>query len=773
MVFLCFMVIANVEVEMNTRILSVALTLVLTLGVLFGASPLTARAASSGNIIDLSDAAPPASGNDWIYATDNNGDGVYTITGNNVNLTITGSSVVTTQNDPSKRVVVDGAKGAIAFDNLHIRVPRYTTPDGSRQQPPFELKNGANVEITLVGDNILESYSYGGGNNSAGAALAVPGGTTVTITSTTNGALTAMGGYVHAGIGGIANASFGAININGNAKITATGGEFGAGIGGGYGNTVGGTISIGGGANVTATGDHGGVGIGGGGNAYAGNVGGGGGTIIIGGGAYVMATGEGGGAGIGAGNGGNGTTDITIGDNATVTASGAGGGSGIGGGYVHSTFGGAQTITVTIADNAHVTATGGASGGAGIGTGYSDINSDAKAHTLTVTIGNSATVVATASGTAVLYNNSPGIGLAGENGSGGTAIIDILSPNVTATASTVAGKGYAPAIGSSDPGATITSLTYPVVISGGGSGATPSGSYSATAPLNINAGTKNGYTFDEWTTTSAHVVFDNAASATTFFSIPVDEVTISGPSTAIVNWYEDLSFTDSASYDIPASTAGTAIAAIDVSGGVSGGTAPYAFSADGLPAGISINAATGVISGTPTTAGAKGTATLTVTDSVAATESIKIKYGKISAADVQPVTYQVHTHFGTFAGSGANTARVLGEHSKFLRLEYGGSVVDPANYTTWSGSTYIQLKESHLKTYANGTHYFTAVYSDGRSENIRLDVNVTGGNTGNTGSSSPKTGDDMPLAILLLLCILTVSAMIGAVVFRRLRRTTY
>ncbi|NMA94379.1 MAG: hypothetical protein GX975_06940, partial [Clostridiales bacterium] len=85
----------------------------------------------------------------------------------------------------------------------------------------------------------------------------------------------------------------------------------------------------------------------------------------------------------------------------------------------------------------------------------------------------------------------------------------------------------------------------------------------------------------------------------------------------------------SSAYDIPAWTQGTAIKGIDVSGGASGGTKPYTFSASGLPAGISISSA-GVISGTPTAAGAAGTATITVTDSAGTSRSITISYGKIA-----------------------------------------------------------------------------------------------------------------------------------------------
>ena len=112
-----------------------------------------------------------------------------------------------------------------------------------------------------------------------------------------------------------------------------------------------------------------------------------------------------------------------------------------------------------------------------------------------------------------------------------------------------------------------------------------------------------------------------------------------------------LSFTDSDAYDIPASTVGTAIKEIDVSGGVSGGKTPYTFTATGLPAGISISEA-GVISGTPTAEKAAGTAKITVTDADGDSKEITINYGEIAKpAPEQVATPAISPTGGTYNGT--------------------------------------------------------------------------------------------------------------------------
>ena len=143
----------------------------------------------------------------------------------------------------------------------------------------------------------------------------------------------------------------------GSGSLKATGGKYGAGIGGGnYGSGENITIT---GGRVNATGGWGSAGIGGG-NYGHGNYGSGK-TITIKGGT-VTAKGGDCGAGIGGGNGGIGGGDSGIGENititdGTVTATGGIYGAGIGGGV------NASGSNVTVSGAAQVTATAGKSDG--------------------------------------------------------------------------------------------------------------------------------------------------------------------------------------------------------------------------------------------------------------------------------------------------------------------------------------------------------------------------------------------------------------------------
>ncbi|MFY9121363.1 MAG: hypothetical protein WAO57_13675, partial [Syntrophomonadaceae bacterium] len=110
-----------------------------------------------------------------------------------------------------------------------------------------------------------------------------------------------------------------------------------------------------------------------------------------------------------------------------------------------------------------------------------------------------------------------------------------------------------------------------------------------------------------------------------------------------------LAYADSAEYDVPAGMGGTAISPIDVSGGVSGGTPPYAFEKFSGPSWLNVSS-TGVISGTrPATAAAATMAQIQVQDSASATKQITIDVGAITAP-TYAVTVQNDGH-GTASAS--------------------------------------------------------------------------------------------------------------------------
>lgn len=108
------------------------------------------------------------------------------------------------------------------------------------------------------------------------------------------------------------------------------------------------------------------------------------------------------------------------------------------------------------------------------------------------------------------------------------------------------------------------------------------------------------------------------------------------------------------------------------------------------------------------------------------------------------------------------TIRVDAEFSKFLDVEMDGWKVDPANYTSWSGSTYVKFAKDFMNTQVVGTHSVRILFSDGyavttvtiarneqQSEETVTpaptpseEITVPAGNTGNTDKTTPEPGGD-------------------------------
>ena len=296
-----------------------------------------------------------------------------------------GDTIITGESKENT-VTIDTSEGNVdvTFDDLKIDA-------SSGNEAAVSVTGKGDTNIELDGDNELKGGDRHAGlehNQTVdGEGNVTSGKLTIQDDNDKAGSLTATGGYFGAGIGG-GSAKAGQVTITGGT-ITATG-EDGAGIGGGQGNMSSNAgnadIEISGGT-ITAAGGDLSAGIGGGtwgdanikitgdaviknatGGAFGAGIGGGGGgngDVTISGNAKIENA-QGGftGSGIGGGNGASGT--VTIKDDSTVTATGGEAGTGIGGGY-------AGLGDVTIEGNTTVNATGGA-GAAGIGSGVDSVN---------------------------------------------------------------------------------------------------------------------------------------------------------------------------------------------------------------------------------------------------------------------------------------------------------------------------------------------------------------------------------------------------------------
>ena len=344
----------------------------------------------------------PAFAQDWFIE---NGD-IKISAGTNGNNVTQGSTtkendtdtVIKSNGSSSNTVTIHADEGKtvdVTLENVNINT--------SRAAVSVTGKGDTNIELN--GNNTLTSGSGHAGleHNKTDTS----GELTIQDNNKDSGSLKATGGQFGAGIGG-AGVNDAQVKITGG-KITATGGEYGAGIGGGFKGSGDVTIS---GGEIHANGGYYRAGIGGG-DYSSGKV-----TISDG---EINATGGYLGAGIGGGEKGSGDVTITGGE---ITASGGSYGAGIGGGkgvYLASDkkiHGGDGKVTIT---GGKITATS-KSFGAGIGGGYQGLGK--------VTI----------EGDAVIKNAQGGAGAAGIGGGAESEPDDEGNGNKISIKSTEAGS---------------------------------------------------------------------------------------------------------------------------------------------------------------------------------------------------------------------------------------------------------------------------------------------------------------------------------------------
>ena len=211
-----------------------------------------------------------------------------------------------------------------------------TNEDGTKEKVTAEVTiSDVNIDVSKEGKAAISSE--GDGN----------------VTIELDGDNTVKSGEDHAGVEKNNDGNLTIADADADGSLNATGGKYGAGIGGGYGQDAS-NITIGGGT-IEAIGGKSAAGIGGGLSGSGSNITIEDGNITASGGFLGMD----GGAGIGGGGRGNGS-DITI-NGGTVNANGAGFGAGIGGGSV------GNGTDISITDGEVIAKGGGAAAGIGSG----------------------------------------------------------------------------------------------------------------------------------------------------------------------------------------------------------------------------------------------------------------------------------------------------------------------------------------------------------------------------------------------------------------------
>ncbi len=416
--------------------------------------------------------------------------GAFTVTGGNIGtdymyengiLKIKTETSLTIANiDPntatSDRIVAESNVANLILNGVNIKA-------GGNFPVAFEVWNTANITLADGTTNTLES-----GKNWAG--LQVIEGKTVTIGG--KGTLTATGGENGAGIGGGNERNSGNITIS-DGTVNAISGYGGAGIGGGK-LGHGGTIKISGGT-VTANSLRAGSGIGGG---YLGD----GDSITISGGT-VNASSKYYGAGIGGGQLGHGG-DITI-SGGIVNANCEYYGAGIGGGEK----GNGGNITISGTANVNT------KGNAGIGGGKSGLGAE-------ISITDAPTIIATGAANYIGLHDTNGIII-----SSTLLYADSYIPIYDGTSFTT-GNGSS-VIFKNQYVRVIPVVSKYTLIINNGSG---DGVYAEGAIVNITAdAAPKGQQFKNWTSNNSGT-FADSTSATTTFTMP------NGATTVTAN-YED------------------------------------------------------------------------------------------------------------------------------------------------------------------------------------------------------------------------------------------
>ena len=234
---------------------------------------------------------------------------------------------------------------------------------------------------------------------------------------------------------------------------------------------------------------------------------------------------------------------------------------------------------------------------------------------------------------------------------------------------------------------------------------------------------------------------DNAGTATWSVSVPADASYITGPSVAVevnaskTDYTSPSAITRTLTVDLTAPTAPTYTAPGSLKVGVAitamsptGGIGIDAYSATGLPPGLSIAAATGVIGGTPDTAQANTTSvTVTASDTAGNTAEVSIAFPAVAKGEQTLTGFQYSASSVTF-GSTAPTVAAPGGVVTTLSYSATPSTVCTVNSTTGAltlagvGSCVITATAAGTDDYDETTVTFTVTVQAAGALVLNLDT---------------------------------------------------
>ena len=195
---------------------------------------------------------------------------------------------------------------------------------------------------------------------------------------------------------------------------------------------------------------------------------------------------------------------------------------------------------------------------------------------------------------------------------------------------------------------------------------------------------------------------------------------------------------------------------------------------------------------------ADGTKTASCDYNCGATDTVQDEGSKLQKSDPQPIKIVMGAN-GKFVNESKEGLTFKAEESidKFVEVSIDGATVNSDNYTVVSGSTVVTLKPEYLETLSLGNHSIEIKFTTGiaatefsvaaKSETGTGSGTESGSNSNantntetNTGSgtadkneeiTSPKTGENSNVELMVMLMLTASAVIIAALVCRKIKRS--